>query len=195
MEMLLECGLRTARGELPALKRRKGAADPVPVPGARLRRGRRAAQPSAPTQRHEGLEQPAHRRQGRRGEEQRGTRRTPRPHSSWGAATTGYCESHHNEPNSWMSVDLGEGRAVVPTHYCLRHDGNQRARAAQLDAAGQDGRARRGLGADPPPRQRRDTGDSRSSRWARGLGGRSGWRRARRPGSRFGSCPENDPIQ
>ena len=28
----------------------------------------------------------------------------------------------NNTPNSWMSVDLGEGRTVVPTHYCLRND-------------------------------------------------------------------------
>ena len=25
------------------------------------------------------------------------------------------------KPNSWMSVDLGEGRSLVPRHYCLRH--------------------------------------------------------------------------
>ena len=24
-------------------------------------------------------------------------------------------------PNSWMSVDLGQGRRLAPTHYCLRH--------------------------------------------------------------------------
>ena len=27
----------------------------------------------------------------------------------------------HNTPNSWMQVDLGENRALRPTHYCLRH--------------------------------------------------------------------------
>ena len=27
-----------------------------------------------------------------------------------------------NATNSWMSVDLGEGRALVPDHYCLRSD-------------------------------------------------------------------------
>ena len=26
-----------------------------------------------------------------------------------------------HQPNSWMSVDLGEGRSLVPRHYCLRH--------------------------------------------------------------------------
>ena len=30
------------------------------------------------------------------------------------------CTDNH-EPNSWMSVDLGEGRSLVPRHYCLRH--------------------------------------------------------------------------
>jgi hypothetical protein len=28
----------------------------------------------------------------------------------------------NGEPNSWMSVDLGEGRSLRPDHYCLRHD-------------------------------------------------------------------------
>ena len=32
----------------------------------------------------------------------------------------------YNEPNQWMSVDLGEGRALVPDHYCLRSDGYSR---------------------------------------------------------------------
>ena len=27
-------------------------------------------------------------------------------------------------PNSWMSVDLGEGRRLAPNHYCLRHSNN-----------------------------------------------------------------------
>ena len=36
-----------------------------------------------------------------------------------GRSDDGYCVTK-NQPNSWMSVDLGEGRAVVPTHYCLR---------------------------------------------------------------------------
>jgi hypothetical protein len=26
-----------------------------------------------------------------------------------------------NIPNSWMAVDLGPGRQLVPNHYCLRH--------------------------------------------------------------------------
>ena len=26
-----------------------------------------------------------------------------------------------NNANSWMSVDLGEGRSLRPNHYCLRH--------------------------------------------------------------------------
>ena len=30
----------------------------------------------------------------------------------------------NNTPNSWMSVDLGEGRSLRPDHYCLRHDKN-----------------------------------------------------------------------
>ena len=31
-----------------------------------------------------------------------------------------------NEPNSWMSVDLGEGRSLRPDHYCLRHGHDNR---------------------------------------------------------------------
>jgi hypothetical protein len=27
----------------------------------------------------------------------------------------------NNTPNAWMSVDLGQGRRLAPTHYCLRH--------------------------------------------------------------------------
>ena len=27
----------------------------------------------------------------------------------------------NNDGNSWMSVDLGAGRSLVPNHYCLRH--------------------------------------------------------------------------
>ena len=26
-----------------------------------------------------------------------------------------------NQPGSWMQVDLGAGRSLVPNHYCLRH--------------------------------------------------------------------------
>ena len=45
------------------------------------------------------------------------------PHKFVGRSDDGYCNTK-DEPNSWMSVDLGEGRAVVPAHYCLRHDEN-----------------------------------------------------------------------
>ena len=45
------------------------------------------------------------------------------PHKFVGRSNDGQCYTN-NEPNSWMSVDLGEGHAVVPTHYCLRHDEN-----------------------------------------------------------------------
>ena len=27
-----------------------------------------------------------------------------------------------DQPGSWMRVDLGAGRSLVPNHYCLRHD-------------------------------------------------------------------------
>jgi hypothetical protein len=27
----------------------------------------------------------------------------------------------HDKPSQWMSVDLGDGRSLVPNHYCLRH--------------------------------------------------------------------------
>jgi E3 ubiquitin-protein ligase HECTD1 len=29
-----------------------------------------------------------------------------------------------NEPNQWVSVDLGEDRSLVPNYYCLRHGAN-----------------------------------------------------------------------
>ena len=32
------------------------------------------------------------------------------------------CIFTDNATNSWMSVDLGEGRSLVPSHYCLRSD-------------------------------------------------------------------------
>ena len=32
----------------------------------------------------------------------------------------------YNATDSWMAVDLGEGRALVPDHYCLRSDGYSR---------------------------------------------------------------------
>jgi hypothetical protein len=44
------------------------------------------------------------------------------PHKFVGRSDDGHCYTD-GQPNSWMSVDLGEGRTVVPTHYCLRHDG------------------------------------------------------------------------
>jgi hypothetical protein len=31
------------------------------------------------------------------------------------------CNSTKNEPNSWVSVDLGKGRSLVPSDYCARH--------------------------------------------------------------------------
>ena len=45
------------------------------------------------------------------------------PHKFVGRSDDGQCHTA-NQPNSWMSVDLGEGRTVVPTHYCLRTDEN-----------------------------------------------------------------------
>jgi hypothetical protein len=45
------------------------------------------------------------------------------PHKFVGRSDDGYCFTNA-QPNSWMSVDLGEGRTVVPTHYCLRTDEN-----------------------------------------------------------------------
>jgi len=44
------------------------------------------------------------------------------PHKFVGRSDDGACETH-DIPNSWMPVDLGADRTVVPTHYCLRHDG------------------------------------------------------------------------
>ena len=46
------------------------------------------------------------------------------PHKFVGRSNDGYCFTQDSQPNSWMSVDLGEGRTVVPTHYCLRTDEN-----------------------------------------------------------------------
>ena len=44
------------------------------------------------------------------------------PHKFVGRSDDGHCHTE-NQPNSWMSVDLGAERTVVPTHYCLRHEG------------------------------------------------------------------------
>ena len=46
------------------------------------------------------------------------------PRKFVGRSADTHCQTK-SQPNSWMSVDLGEGRAVVPTHYCLRNDSNQ----------------------------------------------------------------------
>ncbi len=46
------------------------------------------------------------------------------PHKFVGRSDDGSCLTK-GTPNSWMSVDLGAERTVVPTHYCLRHDGNR----------------------------------------------------------------------
>ena len=43
------------------------------------------------------------------------------PHKFVGRSDDGACRTE-NTPNSWMSVDLGAERTVVPTHYCLRND-------------------------------------------------------------------------
>ena len=43
------------------------------------------------------------------------------PHKFVGRSDDGDCFTG-NTPNSWMSVDLGAERTVVPTHYCLRND-------------------------------------------------------------------------
>jgi hypothetical protein len=34
------------------------------------------------------------------------------------------CNETENHSQQWMSVDLGEGRSLVPNHYCLRHGNN-----------------------------------------------------------------------
>ena len=43
------------------------------------------------------------------------------PHKFVGRSDDGMCCTN-NAANSWMSVDLGAARTVVPTHYCLRND-------------------------------------------------------------------------
>jgi hypothetical protein len=48
------------------------------------------------------------------------------PHKFVGRSDDGECITD-DTPNSWMSVDLGADRIVVPTHYCLRNDVNSRA--------------------------------------------------------------------
>jgi hypothetical protein len=45
------------------------------------------------------------------------------PHKFVGRSDDGQCATE-DTPNSWMSVDLGAERTVVPTHYCLRNDQN-----------------------------------------------------------------------
>ena len=47
------------------------------------------------------------------------------------------CNYTDNTPNSWMAVDLGAGRALVPDHYCLRSDqhGNSKLRNWELQGS------------------------------------------------------------
>ena len=52
------------------------------------------------------------------------------PHKFVGRSGDGACFTQ-NTPNSWMSVDLGAERTVVPTHYCLRNDNNGAYHAAR----------------------------------------------------------------
>ena len=47
--------------------------------------------------------------------------RNAQPHKLVGRSDDGYCYTD-NLPNQWMSVDLGAGRSVVPTRYCLKND-------------------------------------------------------------------------
>ena len=42
------------------------------------------------------------------------------PYRFVGRSDDRYCCTN-NAANSWMSVDLGAARTVVPTHYCLRN--------------------------------------------------------------------------
>ena len=39
--------------------------------------------------------------------------------------TAQHCHTTH-AANSWFAVDLGEGRAIQPTHYSLRHESGNR---------------------------------------------------------------------
>eukprot|EP00908_Phaeocystis_cordata_P021292 Transcript_3641.p1 GENE.Transcript_3641~~Transcript_3641.p1 ORF type:complete len:480 (-),score=132.37 Transcript_3641:103-1491(-) len=41
-----------------------------------------------------------------------------------------------NATNSWMSVDLGEGRSLVPDHYCLRSDRNPSSKPRNWELQG-----------------------------------------------------------
>jgi hypothetical protein len=34
-----------------------------------------------------------------------------------------------NEVNSWVALDLGQGRRLIPTHYCIRHGASVRGNA------------------------------------------------------------------
>eukprot|EP01045_Picozoa_sp_COSAG04_P004561 COSAG04_NODE_200_length_20490_cov_33.582021_2_plen_3075_part_00 len=50
-----------------------------------------------------------------------GTNDNGHPHKFVGRSDDGYCYTS-NERNQWFCVDLGEGRTVVPTYFCLRND-------------------------------------------------------------------------
>ena len=45
------------------------------------------------------------------------------PHKFVGRSDDGNCETN-DHANSWMTVDLGAARTVVPTHYCLGNAGD-----------------------------------------------------------------------
>ena len=61
-------------------------------------------------------------------------------HKFVGRSDDGACNTE-STPNSWMSVDLGAERTVVPTHYCLRNDdgGGYAARNWVLEGKAADG--------------------------------------------------------
>ena len=49
---------------------------------------------------------------------------------------TAVCNYTSNEPGSWMAVDLGVGRALTPTRYCLRSDDHGRIKIRNWELQG-----------------------------------------------------------
>jgi len=122
-KMLLECFDPDLREEnCPRLKRRKGSAIQCPYPGAPFGEG--GVLHSIGTDHGTKAWSNPH-TDGKvvAAMSNKGNAPDTAPHKFVGRSNDNYSRTK-DEPNSWMSVDLGEGRAVVPTHYCLRSDTN-----------------------------------------------------------------------
>ena len=124
VDLVLECGARLQQDsivahECPRFKRRTGGAIDCPYPGQPFGEG--GVLHSIGTDRGTKAWSNPHTDGKVVAEKSTYNDSDGGPHKFVGRSDDGFCFTD-SQPNSWMSVDLGEGRAVVPTHYCLRND-------------------------------------------------------------------------